>query len=273
MDLSFSKNLLYFVQTYLDPGVIIWLWMELILILILFLVFTSFPKSSFVIFFDLVFEKVYDFFEDLLWNEEKRWIKLYVTLLFFIIIFSNFLWVFLEFLTPIFGHTLESLIKIPTADINFNIAMAIIWVLIVICEQFKFLWFKSFIFEYFPILWKDYIPFTRWNLPKIIDFPVFLLVKFFDIVISLFLWILEIIWIVAKVISLSFRLFWNITSGGILLAMLMWALWAFTLWILNFEFPVVFPLIVYLQEILVACIQAFVFPLLIAIFIKVAKIH
>jgi len=55
--------------------------------------------------------------------------------------------------------------------------------------------------------------------------------------------------------------------------MLMAAVGTMSISLLNFEFPIIIPLIVYAQEILVACIQAFVFPLLIAIFIKVAKLH
>ncbi len=56
--------------------------------------------------------------------------------------------------------------------------------------------------------------------------------------------------------------------------MLMWAVvWLTTVVFKNFEFPVVAPIIIYLQELLVAMIQAFVFPLLIAIFVKVAKLH
>jgi F-type H+-transporting ATPase subunit a len=76
----------------------------------------------------------------------------------------------------------------------------------------------------------------------------------------------------AKLISLSFRLFWNVTSGGMLLAMLMWAMTTLTVSLIHIEFPIVAPLIIYLQEILVSFIQALVFPLLIAIFIKVAKV-
>ena len=109
--------------------------------------------------------------------------------------------------------------------------------------------------------------------PKVIDVPLFLLVKVFDIIISLFLWMLEIIGLAAKIISLSFRLFWNVTAWGLLLTMLVWALTALTASLINVEFPVLIPLIVYIQELLVAFIQAFVFPLLIAIFIKVAKLH
>lgn|GEM_PF-816874 len=43
--------------------------------------------------------------------------------------------------------------------------------------------------------------------------------------------------------------------------------------LIGFEFPVIGPIIIHLQGMLVALIQALVFPLLIAIFIKVAKVH
>ena len=43
--------------------------------------------------------------------------------------------------------------------------------------------------------------------------------------------------------------------------------------LVGFEFPVLGPVIIHLQGMLVALIQALVFPLLIAIFIKVAKVH
>ncbi|MDF1682308.1 MAG: F0F1 ATP synthase subunit A [Patescibacteria group bacterium] len=48
---------------------------------------------------------------------------------------------------------------------------------------------------------------------KYIDIPLFIIIKFFDIVISLFLGLLEIVGHFAKIISLSFRLFGNVTSG------------------------------------------------------------
>ncbi|MBT5492032.1 hypothetical protein HOK00_07290 [bacterium] len=51
---------------------------------------------------------------------------MYITMVFFIILISNLLGVALEFLLPIFGESLHHAITIPTADINFNIAMAIV---------------------------------------------------------------------------------------------------------------------------------------------------
>ena len=135
------------------------------------------------------------------------------------------------------------------------------------------MWVPKALYEYFPIFWKGYIPYKFWNLPKIVDVPIFLLVKVFDIIISVFLWLLEIVWHLAKIISLAFRLFWNVTSGWLLLAMLVGWLATLTNSLLWFEFPIVWPVLIYLQETLVSLIQALVFPLLIAIFIKVAKVH
>ncbi len=250
-----------------------WILLEIFIIFLLYIGFKKFPKSGIMVMIELAFEKAYEFFEEILWVWEKRWIKIYITLLFFIILVSNLLWVVLELLLPIFGHHMEEIIKIPTADINFNVAMAIVWVVIVILEQFKALGFWKAMYEYVPVLWKDYIPYERWKLPPAIDYMLFGLIKFFDIVISMFLWLLEIVGHAAKIISLSFRLFWNMTSGWILLAMLIGAVSGLSMNLIWIELPIIGPIILYLQELLVALIQALVFPLLVAIFIKVAKVH
>ena len=258
---------------YTHPWVIVWILTILALLIFLSFGLKKFRNSSFVVFFEMFFEKVYEFFEDILWKEEKRWTKMYITLMFFIILLSNVLGVFLEFFLNIFGHDVEHYIKIPTADINFNVAMAVIGVIIVIFEQFKHLGFLKAIYEYVPIGGKNYIPYERWRMPAYIDYPLFGLVKIFDIIISLFLGLLEIIGHFAKIISLSFRLFGNVTSGGLLMVMLVGAVSALTTSLIGFEFPIIGPIILHLQALLVAFIQALVFPLLVAIFIKVAKVH
>lgn len=53
-------------------------------------------------------------------------------------------------------------------------------------------------------------------------------IKIFDIIISLFVGFLDIIGILAKVISLAFRLFGNMMSGTVLLSVLMVGLSAAT---------------------------------------------
>ncbi|MFK7779940.1 MAG: F0F1 ATP synthase subunit A [Candidatus Gracilibacteria bacterium] len=266
-------------MTDLINGMLVWqpsytgLLVEILLITILFIGYKYYNKKGFFVMFELFFEKAYEFFEEILGKGEKKWIKLYIVTMFFVIVISNLLGVFLEFLAPVFGHGMEVIIKIPTADINFNIAMAIIGVIIVIIEQFKALGFWKAIYEYVPIGGKGLIPFEKGKMPPVLDNIAFGVVKMFDIIISLFLGVLEIIGHFAKIISLSFRLFGNMTSGGILLAMLIAAMSSISVFLFGINFPVVGPVILYLQEILVAFIQALVFPLLIAIFIKVAKVH
>jgi len=276
---EFTNTLIgWFLEYYTHTWSSIWIIVVSTIIISLILWYKFFPKSAFFVFFELFFEKVYSFFEEILGKDEKSWIKKYVTYTFFLILFSNLLWIILDGLLPIFyynwlQHEYEHFISIPSADINFNISMAIIALLIILIEQFKFLWTIKFTLEYFPIFGKNFIPYERWKLPSFIDWPLFIIVKLIDIFISLFLWILDIIGHLAKIISLSFRLFGNMTSWSILLMMLVTALWWFIAFWNNFNFPVIWPVIVYLQWILVSFIQALVFPLLVAIFIKVAKTH
>lgn len=249
-----------------------WILLEFIIMVTIYIVLLKKPNSSFWVFFDMLYEGAYSFFEDILWKEEKKWTKLYIITMFYIILFSNLMWIAFDIVWVWFPQ-LHHHISIPTSDINFNVAMAIIWVLIVLYEQFKFLWFWKAIYEYVPILWKNYIPYETGKLNKYIDIPLFLMVKFFDIVISLFLGLLDVVGHLAKIISLSFRLFGNMTSG----TMLMWMLLAWTVALTNLvigiDFPILFPIILHVQWLLVAIIQALVFPLLVAIFIKVVKVH
>ncbi len=253
----------------------VWLLLELVLILLLFLVLKK-QKSSLYILFEAAYEKAYDFFSDVLWEKEKSWIKIYVVALFFIILISNLFWIVLEALSPIFWvndkweFILEHYVSIPSSDINFNLALAIISVFVILFSQFNNIWLKHFVYDYFPIFWKWYIVVEKWNKSKINYLISKWVAKVFDIIISMFLWVLEIIWLVAKIISLSFRLFWNMTSWTILLAMAVVWISSLTSDFMWFNFPIVLPVLIYLQEILVAFIQALVFPLLVAIFIKVA---
>ncbi len=281
-----------FLSFYTELWASVGLAIELILIFGLIGALYTFRASSFMVFVEMFFEKVYEFFEEILGWEEKKWTKMYIVGMFFIILISNIIGMLLEFVSNMMGVVKEGTnlalahpdaigapilehfyVKIPTADINFNIAMAIVGVMIVIYEQFKFLGFGKALYEYVPILWKNYIPFERGNLPKYIDLPVFILVKAFDIMISMFLWLLEIVGHGAKIISLSFRLFGNVTSGWLLMVMLVGAVSALTQNLFTIDFPIIAPIILHLQALLVAFIQALVFPLLIAIFIKVAKVH
>ena len=231
-------------------------------------IFTKF-WNNFILLFEMMFEKIYDFFIEIIGEHQKYWVKSFVIWMFFVILFSNLMGTLLDFVGIAFPG-LEEWIIAPTTDANFNIAMAVVSVLLILYLQMKHLWVGKFFYEYVPLFWKNIITIERGTMPKLVYYPLWLFTKLFDILISLFVGALDIIGNFAKVISLSFRLTGNMMSGTILLGMLVMGLKALTSSMTGSEFPILFPLIIVLQGVLVAIIQAFVFALLTAIFIKVA---
>lgn len=217
----------------------------------------------------MVFEKIYDFFIEIIGEGQKYWVKSFVIGMFFVILFSNLMGTAIDAIA-ISVPQLSEWIAAPTTDANFNIAMAVISVLLVLYLQMRHLGVGKFFYEYVPLLGKGIITIEKGNMSKWVYYPVWLIAKLFDILISLFVGALDIIGNFAKVISLSFRLTGNMMSGTILLGMLVVGLKGLTSAMIGFEFPVLFPLLIVLQGVLVAVIQAFVFALLTAIFIKVA---
>ncbi len=299
----------WFLFTYLFVMEILWLtlpyvpsfwWFFIAALLVLFLAFFVVNKSTKLwLLFGWMYEWMYDFFADILWEEELLWIKSFITNMFFVILLYNILWVTFDFVAPIFWYnellwrfSLAEYLGFATGDYHFTIAMAIIGVLLMLAIQLVSAWGKkvlwkeinahrffvpfiklfNFIYEYVPFWWKGIITIEKWSMHPLLYYPVRVVIKAFDIVISLFVGFLDIIWILAKVISLAFRLFWNMLSGTALFTVLILWLSAWTArltWWL--ELPLIAPLILVAQGLLVASIQAFVFPLLVAIFIKVAR--
>lgn len=241
-----------------------------------------FPKSIFSILFDMLFEVVAKFYGDILGEQASHRIKTYIVTLFFVIFIANILGVLIDFIAPVFWITsswdfhLAQYIILPTADMQFNISLAIFSTILLIYIQFRSLGFGRFFYNYVPILWKGYIVIERGNMHATLYYPVFCVAKVADIIISLFLWFLDIVGLFAKIISLGFRLFGNMTSGTVLVWMLIVGVssmsQSMTELIGGVNFPIIAPIIVYLQSFLVACIQAMVFPLLVAIFIRMAQI-
>ena len=231
-------------------------------------IFTKF-WNNFILLFEMMFEKIYDFFIEIIGEGQKYWVKSFVIGMFFVILFSNLIGTAIDAIA-ISVPQLSEWIAAPTTDANFNIAMAVISVLLVLYLQMRHLGVGKFFYEYVPLLGKGIITIEKGNMSKWVYYPVWLIAKFFDILISLFVGALDIIGNFAKVISLSFRLTGNMMSGTILLGMLVVGLKGLTSAMTGFEFPVLFPLLIVLQGVLVAVIQAFVFALLTAIFIKVA---
>lgn len=255
------------------------------------------PRSSFSLLLESFYETVYSFFGDTLPWKQNEWIVQYVTVLFFIILIYNVAALVFDPVASVMGmdaetgaFSLAEFVTIATGDIHFNAAMATISILIMIYAQWwaaktTKTWFMGTvdkigktIYEYLPIFWKWLVTFDQWEMSNVLYAPIWLAVKLFDIVISLFIWLLDIIGLWAKVLSLAARLFGNMIAWGTLTTLLItwwWAALAFLIWWAvpydQASFPFLIPIIIYAQGLLVAVIQAFVFPLLVAIFVKVAQ--
>ncbi len=231
-------------------------------------------NTSFSTLFHFIVEEIYKFFEEILEKSGKPYIKNYVVTLFFVILLSNISGWLLDWVRMVFVDVerLSTIITIPTTSFEFNIGLAVVWIVLMLYIQFKHLKWPKMFLEYLPVRGKWIIDIPRWNMHALVYYPAWFIVKLFDIWISLFVWILDIIGIFAKIISLSARLYGNMISWWILLTMLVVWINSATSGLIWSNFPVLAPLILYVQWLLVAVIQAFVFPLLIAIFIKLVMV-
>lgn len=116
---------------------------EVLCIVGLAYIIQKYPRSSLAVLFDALYEKMYDFFQDILGKEIQPWVLKYVLTLFCVILFSNLMSVLLSLLSPFFGMNaegvfyLEHYITVPSADIHFNLAMAIMSMCVIIYVQLK----------------------------------------------------------------------------------------------------------------------------------------
>lgn len=240
-------------------------------------------QSKVSILFEYLYEKVYLFYEEILWVEEKSSIKSYVVTLFFVILFANLFSVILDFIAPIFWTStkwwffLSEYISLPTTNIEFTLTLSSFSVFLLLFVQIGSMWIKNFFLTYIPLSWKKYFSISKGSLTPLKYFILLPFVKIADLILSFFLAFLDILWLFAKVISLAFRLFGNMTSGTVLLGMVMlassWLSLKLTQFFGWFELPLILPLFVIIQGILVAVIQAMVFALLVSIFIRISQME
>jgi len=110
--------------------------LQIAIIIMLIAVYKIFPKSGFSMVLELVTEKIYEFFEEIMGEKEKKGIKTYVVVLFFIILISNLLGLLIDFAKlPL--PQLEEWFSIPTSNINFTAALSSIAVIIMLIVQHK----------------------------------------------------------------------------------------------------------------------------------------
>lgn len=249
---------------------------QIIIIALLWIWMYAAPNNGFILLFKGMIESMHNFLEEILGRHEKKRIISLLTSIFFVVIIANFLWltgdIFGEAFVSSEGETwLGKVFQSFSSDKNATTALAFLVVLLSLLVQIAHLGPIKFFHEYVPVLGKGFLSVERWDKSALAYYPMMIVVKIFDIIISLFIGILDIIGVLAKVISLSFRLFGNMFSGTILLGLLTQATISLSQAIGSVDMPFVIPTILWLQGILVALVQAFVVTLLAAIFIKVAK--
>ena len=206
--------------------------------------------------FHMVYEMIWTFFADVVWEKQPRWIKHFVVSLFSIILLANLFGLVNDFIRFVMPQWLRR-VTAPTGEFEFNIALAIIATVVTLYYQWTLVWGPhKLIHEYIPITGK-------W----VMDGTGFM-AKLWDIIVSLFMWLLDIIGLFAKIISLSLRLFWNMSSGSILLNVIFIGLSWVTVWLIGVNLQIWLPIAIYLQWILAAVIQAFVFALLVSMWIR-----
>lgn len=235
--------------------------MWVILLLFWFFAFT-YPESMFWQVSRVIFEWVYGFFEDIIGIDRPYWMKQFVVSLFFIILLSNLFGVVNDIIR-FFAPQYLRFVTAPTGEFETNIAFALVAIIVTLYTQAKALWWwvmwgVKLLHEFVPITWKWLIEW--WWMAKI-----------WDIVISLFIWMLDIIGTFAKIISLSIRLLGNMSSGSILLNVIFIGIWGLTVWMLGFNAQIGIPIVVYMQSLLSSIIQAFVFALLVGIWLSMAQ--
>lgn len=229
-------------------------WIQIVFFLFLGYMLTYKKESWFTQTIMLAYEWMFETFEDLLGKDKAVWMKQFVTHLFFIILFANaFGWIN-DMIRFFFPRWLRN-VTWGTGELEFNVALAIIATIVILYVQGKQVgWWLKLLHEYIPITGKGLMD----N-------------KVGDIVISMFIWLLDIIGVFARIISLSLRLFGNMSAWSILLNVAYLWLWSATVALFATNFPILLPLIVYIQWILSVLIQAFVFSLIVWIGIKMVS--
>ena len=125
-------------------------------LIVIALLLQKYPNTKSMLSFDILYEKVYKFYEDILGEDIKHSIKIYITTLFFVILIANILSVILDFIAPVFGilpdgsFILMQYISLPTSDMQFNIALSLLSTLLLVYVQFGALGYKKFFYNYVP---------------------------------------------------------------------------------------------------------------------------
>lgn len=238
-------------------------WLSLVVFLLFVYIYNFLKKRNeanfFVAMIDMLIETMDDFFGSVS-DKIPTSVKTYILFLFIYILWNNLFGLVLDMFSTVVP-ALEETFRPVSTDIYFNAMLAVFGVLWSIVYGFKNNGFH-FLERYIPLKWVG----ISGNKPdKIWKWPLWLIVKILDILLGLFIWLLEFIGEFTKMLSLTLRLFWNIFAWVVLLILVVSATMA------AIKVPFLAPLVVVVMELLVSFLQAFVFALLVLIYFKMAE--
>lgn len=176
-----------------------------------------------------------------------------IMFIFFYILRINLIWLFGDFFVLVIP-SLHHYFRPVSTDLYFNLMLA--WVCVIASIIYGF---YQHGFHYI----EKYIPYHGMGIVQWKSI-IAMILKPLDILIGLFIGMIELLGEIAKILSLSLRLFGNILAGMVLMGMVIYA--ATTI----FHVPAVMPLLVFTMELLVSFIQAFVFSMLVLVYLRMA---
>lgn len=225
----------------------------LLLVVCYMIIKKSNPSNKFVWAIDMIMEGMYSFYKDIAWHDVWSNVVWLIVWLFLYVVWVNLWWVVWD-LFALAIPSFHSYFRPVASDITFNAALAAIFVIWSLVYWFYKNGFH-FIEKYIPYKWLGLVQVTNiWTA----------LLKPLDIIVWLFVGIIEIIWEVARIMSLSLRLFGNILAGIVLVWLIVRASESIFWW------QIWLPIVVVMFEAFVSILQGFVFSMLVLVYFKMA---
>jgi F-type H+-transporting ATPase subunit a len=211
------------------------------------------PHNKFTNLVDVGIEEITLFFQELGGNVPLRIVK-FIVFIFFYILWCNIIGLLGDMFVLVIPGS-HFYFRPVSTDVFFNMTIAFVCVVWSIIYGFQNNW-SHYIEKYIGYKGLGIVP-------KVTGIASFI-GKIFDIVVWLFIGLIEIVWEIAKILSLSLRLFGNILAWMVLLGLIVFATTSFI------KIPLLLPLAVVFFELFVGFLQAFVFSMLVLVYFKMA---
>lgn len=214
-----------------------------------------FPESSFVHSVESIIEYMIDFFEEVGGGMVGKNVLMMVLFVFTYILRNNLIGLFGDWFALV-RPALHHVFRPVASDLTFNLLLAVACV-------FGSLGYGFYLHGFHFI--EKFVPYRGMGLVDKVNSIGTFFVKIGDIGLGLFVGFLETIGEFVRVISLSMRLFRNIFAGMIVMGIIITIMQDLV------HAPWIAPLIIFVFELMVSFIQAFVFSTLFLIYAKIAS--